>query len=200
MVNFSVCCIYWRRLQDWCKNWTGFIWRTRPCGTEGFKTSQSSVSLWTSSSCGFFQWPILLWGQHKLQLYNGSFTFREDCSVFKTSLWSRLCWLRHLSLHSGLQLLRFLQLPSCQSLSLFLLPRIWNVCFLRPRTQLGQLGLAELFAPTGCHLTWLSGCLIKMPQAKYVESSLLNCRPSVKTGWIFRSVWFVYIGIKNFGG
>ena len=103
MVNFSVCCIYWRRLQDWCKNWTGFIWRTRPCGTEGFKTSQSSVNSWTSSSCGFLHSSTLLWGQNNLLLYKGSFTFREDCS----SLWSRLCPLRHLSLHCGLQLSRF---------------------------------------------------------------------------------------------
>ena len=123
--------------------------------------------------------------------------FHFQRGLFKTSLWSQLCRLRHLSLHCGLQLLRFSTAAILSKSILYPFALDLERPLLRPRTQLGQLGLAELFAPTGCHLTWLSGCLIKMSQAKYVESSLQNCRPSVKTGWIFRSVWFVYIGIKT---
>ena len=123
--------------------------------------------------------------------------FHFQRGLFKTSLWSRLCRLRHLSLHSGLQLLRFLQLPSCQSLSFILLPRIWNVRFYAQELNLVNWGWRSSLLQQVVIWPELSGCLTKMSQAKYAESRLLHCRPLVQTGWIFRSVFFVYIGIKT---
>ena len=121
--------------------------------------------------------------------------FHFQRGLFKTSLWSRLCRLRHLSLHSGLQLLRFLQLPSCQSLSFILLPRIWNVRFYAQELNLVNWGWRSSLLQQVVIWPELSGCLTKMSQAKYAESRLLNCRPLVQTGWIFRSVFIFINGI-----
>ena len=68
--------------------------------------------------------------------------FHFQRGLFKTSLWSRLCRLRHLSLHCGLQLPRFFYscLPSCQSQSFILLPRIWNVRFYAQELNLVNWG------------------------------------------------------------
>ena len=138
MQNFSEYVALKRRR---LRNWARIVWRTRPCGTEGecglttsrliFRQHLNKCKLWI---------PLIVNSSLKINIlfYNGSSTFREDCSRQVCDHGCADWGTCHCTVDFNYQ--GFLQLPSCQSLSFILLPRIWNVRFYAQELNLVNWG------------------------------------------------------------